>query len=813
MNAILFDLRDAIHGLRRDRAYAATVIAALALTVGAATAVFSIIDGVLLKPLAYRESQRLVEVKEIWRQLADVMPTVPVNERHFEYWRAHSHTVESLAQYIVLPANLTGTGDATQISIGRASGSLFEVLQVHAAIGRTLTPADEPGGRPEVAVITDSCWRQRFGSDPAIVGRTIVVDGTPRTVVGVLPATFTLPAERLAAPAEAFVPIHMDTERVGWEGDHNNEAIGRLRAGVTPAQSRAELDVLQAQVSEIAAKQAHEPVTLASAVTPLNEAVIGNARHGLWLLLGAIGAVFLIACSNLASLSLTRAISRLRDTAIRSALGANRRRLVTRSAIEQMLLAATGGALGLAVAWAALHVFVRTAPIDLPRVGEVAIDGRVVAFAAAVSILAGALVAILPAWRNARSDLEQMLRAAALTTTGDRGGMRTRGVLLAVQVALSLMLLVVTGLLGARFARLMTVDRGFVAERVLVVPLSLPASRYATEPALVAAHDRLLAAVRPLPGVTNATSVSSTPLSGCGQVNTIAPDGSRLPRSEQPSANFRFVGPEFFRTAGIAVLRGRVFTDADRGPGRTMPALVSEPTARRLWPGQDAVGKTCSRALPGEEGFEIVGVVADARITSLERTPPLMVYLPYWWRSRAATSLLVKAAGDPSALMPSIRRAIREIDPEIAIGSARALEQLVEDSVGARRYQMRLFIAFGIVALLIATLGVYAVTSYGVSRRRREMNIRVALGAQPSQVRAMIVRESGTPLLLGAAAGVAGALSIGGVVASLLFEVRPRDPLVIGGVTTIVTAVGLFAAMTAVRRGLSIDPAAALREE
>jgi putative ABC transport system permease protein len=813
MNSVLFDLRDAAQGLRRDRAYAATVIATLALTIGAATAVFSIVDGVLLKPLAYRESQRLVAVREIWRQLADRMPTAPVNEQHFEYWRAHSQTLESLAQYIVLPANLTGAGDATQISIGRASGSLFDVLQVQAAIGRTLTPADEPSDRPEVAVMTDACWRQRFGSDPAIVGRTIVVDGTPRTVVGVLPASFSLPTERLAAPADAFVPIHMDTERVGWEGDHNNEAVGRLRAGVTPAQSRAELDVLQAQVSEIATKEAHEPVTLASAVTPLTEAIVGKARQGLLLLLGAIGAVLLIACSNLANLSLTRAVSRLRDTAIRSALGANRWRLVGRAAIEQMLLAATGGALGLAVARAALHVFVRTAPIDLPRVSEVAIDERVVAFAAAVSILAGAVVAILPAWRHARTDLEHTLRAAALTTTSDRGGMRTRGVLLAVQVALSLTLLVVTGLLGASFARLMTVDRGFVAERVLLVPLSLPAGRYGTEPALVAAHDRLLAAVRTLPGVISATSISSTPLSGSGQVNTIAPDGSRLPRSEQPSANFRFVGPEFFRTTGIAVLGGRVFTDADRGPGRAMPALVSEPTAKRLWPGQDAVGKTFSRALPGEQGFEVVGVVADARITSLERTPPLMVYLPYWWRSRAATSLLVKAGGDPSALMPSIRRAIREVDPEIAIGSARPLEQLVEASVSARRYQMQLFVAFGMVALLIATLGVYAVTSYGVSRRRREMNIRVALGAQASQVRAMMVMESGRPLLLGAAAGVAGALSLGGVVASLLFEVRPRDPLVIGGVTAMVAAVGLLAAMMAVRRGLSIDPAAALREE
>jgi predicted permease len=813
MRTLLFDLRDAVRGLRRDRAYAATVIGTLALTIGAATAVFSIVDGVLLKPLAYRESQRLVAVKEVWRQLADRMPTAPVNEHHFEYWRQHARTFDSMAQYVVLPANLTGAGESAQISLGRTSGSLFDVLEVHAALGRTLSTADEPSDRPEAAVITDTCWRQRFGSDPAIVGRATVIDGVQRTVVGVLPAGFALPSERLAAPADAFVPIHMDVERVGWTGYNNNEAIGRLRAGVTLEQARAELDVLQRQVSEIATSEAHEPVTLASAVTSLTEAIVGKARRGLLLLLGAIAAVLLIACSNLANLSLTRAVSRSRDTAIRSALGADRSRLVGRAALEQLLLAATGGALGLAVAWAALRVFVRTAPIDLPRVSEVAIDARVVAFAAAVSMLAGAVVAILPAWRNAQCDVERTLRAGALSTTSDRGGMRTRGALLALQVGLSLTLLVVTGLLGASFARLMNVDRGFVAERVLLVPLSLPATRYATEPLLVAAHDRLLASVRTLAGVTSATSISAAPMTGSGQVNTIAPDGSSLPRSEQPSANFRFVGPEFFRTTGIAILRGRPFSDADLGPGRAMPALVSEPTAKRLWPGQDAIGRRFSRALPGEAGFEVVGIVADAKITSLERTPPLMVYLPYWWRSRAATSLLVKAAGDPAALMPSIRRAIRQIDPEIAIGNARPLEQLVETSVGARRYQMQLFVAFGGVALFIATLGVYAVTSYGVSRRRREMNIRVALGAQPSQVRAMIVKESGRPLLVGAAGGVAGALALGGVVASLLFEVRPRDPFVIAGVTAIVASVGLAAALVAVRRGLSIDPAAALRED
>jgi len=813
MGSLPFDLRDALHGLRRDRAYALTVLFTLALTIGATTAVFSIVNGVLLKPLAYLEPERLVTIKEIWRQLAERIPLLEVNEQHFEYWRKHARTFESMAQYIVLPANLTGVGDAAQIQVGRVSGSLFDVLRVRAAIGRTLIPADEPSDRAEVAVITDGCWRQRFAADPAIVGRTLVLDGTPRTIVGVLPPDFGLPTERLAAVAEAFVPIHMDVSRVGWEGDHNDEAVGRLRAGVTPEQARAELDVLQAQVSDIATKEAHEPVTLASTVTPLAETVVGKSRRGLLLLLAAIGAVLLIACSNLANLSLTRAVGRLRDAAIRSALGASRSRLVVRAIVEQLMLSIGGGALGLGVAWAALQLFVRTAPVDLPRVNEVAIDARVLGFAFGVSLLAAVVVSALPAWRTSRRDVEHTLRASALTTTSDRGGIRARGTLLALQVALSLTLLVVTGLLGASFVRLMTVDRGFNTERVLLIPVSMPSNRYAADAVRVAAYDRLLAAVQALPGVASATVLSVNPLSGSSQVNTIAPEGSALQRSEQPSANFRFVGPEFFRTMGIAVLRGRTFTDVERPPGHSMPALISDRTAQRLWPNQDPVGKRFSRAIPGEDGFEVVGVVADAKLTSLERTPPLMVYLPYWWRTRATTTVLVKAAGDPSALPSAVRRAVQQIDPEIAIGAVRPLEQVVETSVASRRYQMQLFVAFGGVALFIAMLGVYAVTSYGVSQRRREMNIRVALGARTRQVMAMVMKQGIAPIAAGVGVGTVAALAVGGLVASLLFDVRPNDPMVIGAVVAVVGGVGLLACFVAARNGLAIDPASALREE
>jgi putative ABC transport system permease protein len=809
MGSLLFDIRDALRALRRDRAYATTVVLTLALTIGATTAIFSIVNGVLLKPLAYRESHRLVSLREVWKQFPG---SLEVNEQHFEYWRQHAKSFDSLAQYITLPANLTGAGEAAQIRVVHGSGSLFDVLQIAPAIGRTITPADESGAQSNVVAITDVLWRERFGGDPAIVGRSISLDGKPYTVVGVLPPDARLPdSDRLRL--DAFVVIRVDDDHVGWVGDHNNAAIGRLKPGVTPEQARAELDVLQAQISDIATKQAHEPVSLASVVTPLTEAVVGRARRGLLLLLAAIAAVLLIACSNLANLSLTRTVGRLRDAAIRSALGASRGRLVGRAILEQLMLSVAGGAAGLFIASGALSIFVRTAPIDLPRVTEVALDPIVLAFAAAVSLLTALLVALVPAWRLGGRGVQTTLRAGG-TITADRGGMRTRSALLMLQVALSVMLLVVTTLLTVSFLRVMNVDRGFVADRVLVVDVALPANRYADDALRLTAYDRMLDAIHALPGVVSVTTTSMLPLRGQGQVNFIVAAGDTRPRAAQPTANFRFIGPEYFGALGIRILQGRTFTYAERAAGRLMPALISEPVAARLWPNQDPIGKHFSRGNPDEAGFEVVGVVADARTTSVERTPPLMVYVPYWWRTRASTSLLVKTGAiDSTALVRAIRSAVHQIDPEIAIGQTRPLDQLVDAAFAARRYQMRLFVTFGVVALLIAVIGIYAVTAYGVSRRRREMNIRVAIGASAGHVWRLILRDATVPLGAGVAAGAAGAIALGSVVASLLFEVQARDPFVITGVVALVGAVGVLASAAATRQGLSLDPAAALRDE
>jgi putative ABC transport system permease protein len=807
MRSVATDLRDVLRGFRHDRSYTLTVVFTLALTIGATTAVFSIVNGVLLAPLAYDESNQLVALQERWREAGNL--PFNVNDRHANYWREHARSFDSMAQYLVRPANVTGRGEAAQVNIARASATLFDVLRVRAAIGRTLTLADEFEGAPDVIALTDVSWRRRFGADPSIVGQAVVLDGRPYTVVGVLPATFALPDQRRNEPVDGFIPLRPIT---GWMGDHSNQAIARLRPGITLEQARAELDGLQTQIAAIVAKDFHEPYTLTSEVTPLTEHIAGRARRGLILLLAAIGAVLLIACSNLANLSLTRTLGRLREAAIRSALGASRRRLIVTAMIEQLLLAMLGGALGLWVASLALRVFIETAPVDLPRASEVTLDARVLTFTAAISILAGLLVALVPAWRLARSDVQATLRALSGAVASDRRSLRSQGTLIALQVALSVTLLVVTALLGTSLVRVLNVERGFNADRVLAVDISLPATRYATEDVRQPVYDRLLAAVHTLPGVNAVSTTSVLPLRGQSGSNFIIPDGKNWTMSEMPSANFRYVAPDYFRTLGLTVKRGRSFTDTERDAKRPAPVLISEATAARMWPGEDPLGKRFSRRIPNEQGFEVVGVVGEARMTSLDEQPPLMVYIPYWWRSRPALALLIKTDVEPTSLIAGVRRAVHEVDPEIAVGDARPLEQIVEASTASRRYQTQLFVSFGLAALFIAAVGVYSVTSHGMSRRRREMNIRVALGAQTWQVVHLLLRQTAIPMIVGLVAGSAGALSVGGVVTSLLFDVRARDPLILIAVVGVVGCVGVTTAVFAARRGLLIDPARALRD-
>jgi putative ABC transport system permease protein len=817
METVLLDIRETLRAVRREPVYAGAVIATLALTLGASTAVFSIVNGVLLRPLAYREAQRLVSIREVVPRNSRRYATSPVNARHFEEWRRQATAFASIAQVEWRTTNLTGAGDPAQIAIVRASGTVFDVLQMPVAQGRPLTRDDERPDHPPVAVISNRLWEDRLGRDPQVLGRGLILGGTQYTVVGVLEARSELPAfdllsesASLSSRFDAVVPFRLNFARIGWMGQFNYAAVARLNAGVTIEQARAELDVIQQSVAQIATRETHEPIELRGSIMPLDESVVGRARLGLLLLLGAIGGVVLIACANLANLSLTRALGRMREAAVRSALGASRARLVGGVVLEQLLLAAIGGALGVLVAREGLNLFVKTAPIDLPRVNNVVIDGRVLGFAASVAILSGRLFALLPAWRMGRGDVQATLRGGGHGAT-DRGGLRVRATLLAVQVALSVTLLVVTGLFVTSFVQLVRVDPGFSPDRVTAVEIAPIANRYPDEKARAALYDQILTSARDLPGITSAAWTSALPLTGETWVDLIARIGDTRPSSQKASANYRFIGPDYFRTLSMPIAKGRAIDERDRNRA-VVPAVISARASQTLWPGEDPLGQQFARGDPSQH-FEVVGIVADGHPTALEAESPLMVYVPYWFNNEGKSVLMVRTPGEATAVAAELRRVIHAVDPEIAIADVSPLRQVVDKALAGRRYQMWLFTAFGAVALVIAAVGVYATTAYGVSRRRREMNIRAALGARASQVIALVLRQSLIPLFAGIAAGCAGALAIGTVVASLLFKVRATDPFVLATVVALVGAVGVLASATAARQGMRVDPAAALRDE
>jgi len=817
MATTLLDVRDALRAVRREPLYAGAVIATLALTLGASTAVFSIVNGVVLRPLAYREAQRLVSIREVVPRIARRYATSPVNARHFEEWRRQATSFASIAEVEWRTTNLTGAGDPAQVVLVRASGTVFDVLQMPVALGRPLTRDDERPDHPPVAVISQRLWEDRLGRDPQVVGRGLILGGTQYTVVGVLEPRSELPgfellseSASLSSKFDLVVPFRLNFSRIGWMGQFNYAAVARLKAGVTLEQARAELDVIQQSVADIATRETHEPIELRGWIMPLGESIVGRARLGLLLLLGAIGGVVLIACANLANLSLTRALGRMREAAVRSALGASRARLAGGVVLEQLVLAATGGALGVLIARQGLNLFVKTAPIDLPRVNDVVIDGRVLGFAALVAIAAGLCVALLPAWRMGRGDVQATLRGGGHGAT-DRGGLRVRSTLLAVQVALSVTLLVVTGLFVTSFVQLLRVDPGFSPEHVTAVEIAPIANRYPDEKTRAALYDRILAAAHDLPGITSAAWTSALPLTGETWVDLIARIGDTRPSSQKPSANYRFIGPDYFRTLSMPITKGRAIDERDRNRA-VVPAVISARAAQALWPGEDPVGQQFARGDPSQH-FEVVGIVADGHATALEAESPLMVYVPYWFNNEGRSVLMVRTPGEAAAIAGELRRVIHAVDPEIAIADVSPLRQVVDKALAGRRYQMWLFTAFGAVALLIATVGVYATTAYGVSRRRREMNIRAALGARASQVIGLVLRQSLTPLFAGIAAGCAGALAMGTVVASLLFKVRATNPFVLATVVALVGAVGVLASATAARQGMRVDPAAALRDE
>ncbi len=802
MESILQDIRYALRALRKHPGFTAVALVTLGLGIGANTAIFSIIQSVLLAPLPFEEPERLVQVWE--SRVERGWTRAGMNPANFWDFRERNRTFEDLTAIWYGGRNLTGFGFPQRVGTGQVSAGFFRVLRVEPVLGRTFLPGeDEPGGETRVVLLSNGFWRTRFAADSTALGRSLTLDGESYTVVGVLPA-----GEPWLDDTEIFVPFVRDPEfdRVGFWLN----VIGRLAPGVSIEAARSDLLAIARQLEE---EYPEANAGIGATVEPAQSVWLAGAelRRALWILLGAVSFLLLIACVNLANMLLAIATGRMRETAVRAALGADRRRIARQVLTESLVLGLVGAVAGLLLAFWGVDVFKALEPGGIPRADQASINGWVLGFTIAVGLLTGVLSGIVPAIQLPRADFHSALREGGRAMVGSRAQKRLRSGLVVAEVALSLTLLVGAGLLIRSFFQVLTVDRGFQSENRLVFAISMPGSYDRQHRGEV--RDQFLERLSAIPGVVS-TAVNSRPISGGNPGMGIFPaDRAEELDEVTPWAGWRLVTRDYFRVMGVRLLSGRTFTEHDL-IGDPWTAVISERLAERLFPGEDPVGRQVL-LWKGQEDrrAEIIGIVSNQRERGLDSDPTLTVYLPYYGSGWSPMQFVVHTAGEPVALLPTVRSILAEIDATLPISNIETLDEIVGDSVAGRRFYMLMLAVFAAVALALALAGIYGVQSYSVTRRTSEIGIRVAIGASPDQVLRQIVEQGMRPAIVGIALGLLGAYALTRLMATLLFGVGASDPLTYLGVAALLTAAALVSCYLPARRALGVDPVAALREE
>ena len=801
-------LQDVRYGLRMlVRSPTFTIVAAgtLALGIAANTAMFSVVDAVLLQPLPYAQADRLAMV---WENVN--LPTYKNAHNasapgNFHDWNTQNTVFSDMAAVGSRSWNLTGDGEPMRVDGEAVSAALFRVLQVAPILGRAFTPDDDTPAGASVALLAHGFWTARFGADPKIVGQTIRLNDRPYTVIGVMPRGFYFPDP----DDKVFVPLALTPQQLATHDGHALTVVARLKPGATLAQTQADLDGVAARITE-----ANPTTNTGTGVTvlSLHDQVVGDVRTALLVLLGVVGLLLLMVCANIGNLLLSRASARSREFAVRIALGAGRARLVRQLLTESTLLAAIGGVVGLALAFWGVAVVRSLAPAGLPRIATVSVSAPATLFNFGIAMLAGLVCGLAPALRSHRSDLHETLKADT-RGSADRSGARARGALIVIETAIGVSVLVGAGLLLRSFLELERIPLGFRPEQILTFRAALPASRYDTGAKRAAFYQQLVERLRALPGAQAASGTSSLPLSMSRRSEGITIEGAPPPSPGQmPLVDFRSVTPGYFSLMGIPLLRGRDVAWSDTPTSEPVIA-ISDAMARKFWPNQEALGKRIRRSATAP-WVTVVGIVGDVQHTDLIHQPRPAMYLPPYQDHGTRDVIAdwaVKTSGDPAALGPAIRTAVWAIDPQLPITRVQTLERLRSAATAQEQFNLLLVGVFALVALILVAVGLYGVTSYAVAQRTRELGIRLALGARPGDVLRTVLGQGARLAAAGLAIGIVVSLVLTRVMATLLFGVGARDPMTFVGVGALLALVSVVACYIPARRAMRVDPVVALR--
>ena len=808
MDILLRELRYSARMLIKNPGFTAVAVLALTLGIGANTAIFSIVYSVLLRPLPFSDPARLMQVWEAKpaQGRTEILASFP----NFADWRDQNHVFEQVVAYSEWNFNLTGTGEPERIRSAIVSPAFFSTLGIKPIRGRAFLDDEDQAGKDLVAVISESLWERRFGSDPNVVGRSVNLDDKSFTVVGVIARGAQAPL--LSDELELWVPVSHGVAFTNRRGHYLN-VIARLNPGITPQQAQAEMNTIASRLEQ---QYADSNKGLGVRVVPLGDQIVGNARTSLWVMLAAVVFVLLIGTANVANMLLARGAARQKEMAIRTALGAGRWQIVRQLLTESVMLSLFSGALGLLVAIWGIDLLVALSPQDLPRVKEVTIDLRVLGFTFVVSILTGILFGLLPALQASRPNLNERLKAGGRNATSGTNRQRLRSSLVIAEIALSLVLLVGAGLLIRSFVRLQAVNPGFNPSNLLTMRIDLTGPKYKTGAQVIGFQNQLLEQLKQLPGVESASTRSFVPIARDDSFANLHfnLEGRKDNESDPPVAYYNAVSPDYFKTMMIPLLKGRVFSEQDvRGTQNV--AIVNSTLVQRYVGGEDPLGKRISlEDNPKEEDWiTIVGVVGDTKPRELRSEHVAELYMPYNQQPEEGMSLMIRHSDRGTGLAAAVRNEVLSLDKDQPVYSVRSLDSVLSESVSGPRFRTLVLGIFAGVALILASVGIYGVISYGVSQRTQEIGIRMALGAGTPDVLKLVVKGGMTLVLIGVVIGVTGAFALTRLLTSLLFAVTPTDAMTFASVPLLLIIVAALACYIPARRATKVDPLVALRNE